>query len=76
MPDVSVDYTEAEMRQLKAAAASAGMSVEDYIHATTVLEGRRRVFVSTALDFYDAHAAAFDEAFPDDAPHRGAGAAA
>ncbi|MFF3950108.1 hypothetical protein ACFYYN_35610 [Streptomyces sp. NPDC001902] len=76
MPDVSVDYTEAELRQLQVAAAAAGMSVEDYIHATTVLEGRRRVFVSTALDFHDAHAAAFDEAFPDDAPRRGAGAAA
>ncbi|MDX3075877.1 plasmid mobilization protein [Streptomyces sp. MI02-7b] len=76
MPDLNVGYTKAELQQLREAAAAAGMSVEDYVRTASVRDGQHSVFVTTALNFYDGNVAAFDEAFPDDAPHRSSGAAA
>ncbi|MBV9023184.1 MAG: hypothetical protein JO362_05170 [Streptomycetaceae bacterium] len=75
MPALNVEFTEAELAELRLAAAAAGKSVKGYVHDLSVREQARRVFVEGAAAFIRQHAEEFDMAFPDQAPRRPANAA-
>ncbi|MEU5108176.1 hypothetical protein AB0H07_38965 [Streptomyces sp. NPDC021354] len=68
MPEVRVEFSEAEMRGLDAAATEAGLSVTRYVHDSAVRAQQRQDFVASAVRFFDRHAEEFDAAFPEDAP--------
>ncbi len=75
MPALNVQYTDAELAELRQAAKAAGKSVKAYVHDLSVREQTRIRFVEGAAAFIDEHTAAFDQAFPDQAPHGPAAAA-
>ncbi|MGQ5640743.1 MULTISPECIES: hypothetical protein [unclassified Streptomyces] len=78
MPSLNVSFSEEEMEGVRAAAATEGKSLKQYLHDLGVREMHRKRFVAGAVAWADRLRGEFDDAFPDEVPPsgRGGGAAA
>jgi len=68
MPSLNITFTEEEMAEVRAAAATAGQSLKQYLHDLALRERQRLQFVRTATEWSEQHRTEFDEAFPDEIP--------
>ncbi|MGZ2359925.1 hypothetical protein LRE75_25035 [Streptomyces sp. 372A] len=78
MPSLNVTFTDEELEEVRAAAATEGKSLKQYVHDLPLRERQRRQFVRYAASWGEAHRDEFDDAFPDEIPptqERGANAA-
>ncbi|MFE5325423.1 hypothetical protein ACFRCG_03230 [Embleya sp. NPDC056575] len=72
MPALNIDFTDEELAELRETAKARGVTLKSLVHeaVTEDLAQRRALASMTAVlrAFAAEHTAAFDDAFPDDAP--------
>ncbi|MEV5731400.1 hypothetical protein AB0N50_37495 [Streptomyces pharetrae] len=68
MPSLNVSFTEEEMEGVRAAAATEGKSLKQYLHDLGVREMHRKRFVAGAASWADRLREEFDAAFPEEIP--------
>lgn len=74
MPALNVEFSDDELAALRAAAQDSGKTLKAYVREVVdgnLADRRARARAAEVFrSFVDQNAAAFDEAFPDDAPVR------